>query len=118
MARKIRTAKREETVSNVSDLDCSTVRVHVRNSRTDRARELHPTLNREYIVPVLMKSMQIIELLASQPSGLRVEQIHRRTNIAKSTVYRIVRTLVVCGSIVDLGKGTYSIAIAGKPSKL
>lgn len=116
MVTKIRAANRAEAISNVSDLDCSTVRTPVRNSRTHRARQLHPTINREYIVPVLLKSMRILELLASQP-GLRIEQIHRRTNIAKSTVYRIVRTLVVCGSLVDCGKGTYSVALASKTSK-
>lgn len=85
------------------------IRTAVRNSRTDRARELQPNLNREYIVPVLIKCMQILQLLADYPPGLHIEQIHRRTKISKSTVYRIVRTLVACGGMIHRENGAYTI---------
>ena len=86
-----------------------TIRTAVRNSRTDRARELQPNLDREYIVPVLIKCMQILQLLADYPAGLHIEQIHRRTKISKSTVYRIVRTLVACGGMIHHENGAYTI---------
>jgi hypothetical protein len=87
----------------------STMQHHMATSRTDRARRLQPELNREYIVPVLLKSVQILELLRAAPDGLRIEQIHQKTGIAKTTVYRIVRTLVVSDYLIQRGDGTYSI---------
>jgi hypothetical protein len=86
------------------------IKYSVDESRTERARRLQPDLDREYIVPVLMKSVQILELLGSKPQGLRIEQIHQRTGFAKTTVYRIVRTLVVSGYLVHSGDGTYAVA--------
>jgi len=91
----------------------SKIKYRVDESRTERARCLQPDLDREYIVPVLMKSVQILELLGREPQGLRIEQIHQRTGCAKTTVYRIVRTLVVSGYLVHRGDGTYSVARAG-----
>ena len=78
-------------------------------SRTDRARRLQPNLDREYIVPVLLKSVQVLDLLGDVPEGLRIEQIHQATGIAKTTVYRIIRTLVVSGHLCHADNGTYAI---------
>lgn len=83
-------------------------------SRTDRALRLQPKLDREYIVPVLLKSVQILDLLGEVPDGLRIEHIHKETGIAKTTVYRIVRTLVVSGHLCHVDNGTYAIARKGK----
>lgn len=78
------------------------------DSTTERARRLQQTLDRECILPTLQNSVQILELLANEPSGLSIEQIHYKTNICKSIVYRIVRTLVVWGCLVDSENDTYS----------
>lgn len=86
------------------------MKYHVNESRTERARELQPKLDREYIVPVLLKSVQVLDLLGDAPDGLRIEQIHQITGIAKTTVYRIVRTLVVSGHLHHGGNGAYAIA--------
>ncbi|WP_188553719.1 helix-turn-helix domain-containing protein [Edaphobacter dinghuensis] len=81
-----------------------------RESRTDRARRLQPDLDREYIVPILLKSVQVLDLLGEVPGGMRIEQIHQETGIAKTTVYRIVRTLVVSGRLCHANNGAYAIA--------
>ncbi|HZY74147.1 MAG TPA: helix-turn-helix domain-containing protein [Edaphobacter sp.] len=86
------------------------MKYRVNESRTERARELQPELDREYIVPVLLKSVQVLDLLGDVPDGLRIEQIHQMTGIAKTTVYRIVRTLVVSGHLHHGGNGAYAIA--------
>lgn len=86
------------------------MKYRVNESRTERARELQPKLDREYIVPVLLKSVQVLDLLGDVPDGLRIEQIHRMTGIAKTTVYRIVRTLVVSGHVHHGSNGAYAIA--------
>lgn len=78
-------------------------------SRTDRARRLQPNLDREYIVPVLLKSVQVLGLLGDVPDGLRIEQIHQKTGISKTTVYRIVRTFVVSGHLCHADNGAYAI---------
>ena len=90
----------------------------VEESRTERARRLQPDLDREYIVPVLMKSVQILELLQRTPEGLRIEQIHHRTGVAKTTVYRIVRTLVVSGYLRHGEDGAYSVLVKAYPGLL
>jgi len=60
----------------------------------DGSATLHLAENREYIVPILCKALQIMEVLRAESSGLRLEDIHLATGIPKSTAYRIVRTLV------------------------
>jgi ribose transport system substrate-binding protein len=50
--------------------------------------------DREYIIPILAKSLQILHLLRDSTGGLRVDEISTRTGIARSTVYRIVRTFM------------------------
>lgn len=85
------------------------MKYRVDESRTERARRRQPELDREYIVPVLLKSVQVLDLLGDVPEGLRIEQIHQKTGIAKTTVYRIVRTLVVSGRLRHGGNGTYAI---------
>jgi hypothetical protein len=97
-------------MSAAISIGISNSKYRVDESRTERARRLQPELDREYIVPVLLKSVQILELLGKAPVGLRIEQIHQRTGFAKTTIYRIVRTLVVSGYLVHSGDGTYSIA--------
>jgi hypothetical protein len=101
---------REDIMSAAISIGISNIKYRVGESRTERARRLQPELDREYIVPVLLKSVQVLELLGKAPDGLRIEQIHQRTGFAKTTVYRIVRTLVVSGYLVHSGDGTYSIA--------
>ena len=86
------------------------LKYRVKASRTERARSFQPNLDREYIVPVLLKSVQVLDLIGETPEGLRIEQIHQETGIAKTTVYRIVRTLVVSGHLCHADNGAYAIA--------
>lgn len=80
----------------------------VKDSSAKKARRHQPQLDREYIVPTLLKSLQVLELLKSAPEGLRIEHIHKQTGISKTTVYRIVRTFVVSGYLRHSGSGAYS----------
>ncbi|WP_263379813.1 helix-turn-helix domain-containing protein [Granulicella paludicola] len=76
-------------------------------TRTERARRLNPEIDREYIVPILIKSVAILELLRDTPQGLKICQIHAQTGIALSTIYRIVRTFVVSNYIELNCEGFY-----------
>jgi hypothetical protein len=69
-----------------------------------------PINHREYIVPILMKALQIVELLRSTSGGLRVDEIHRITRIPRSSIYRIVRTLVAAEYLATQGNGVYRLA--------
>lgn len=86
------------------------MKYRVKESRTDRARRLQPNLDHEYIIPVLLKPLQVLDLLEEIPEGMRIEQIHQKTGIAKTTVYRIVRTLIVSRHLCHTDNGTYAIA--------
>lgn len=84
-------------------------------SRTMQSRRMKPRVDREYIVPVLLKSCAILELLRAERCGLRIEQIHQQTNFAKTTVYRIVRTLAVSGYVRQGENGRYMVTEAIGP---
>ena len=48
---------------------------------------------RLYLIPVLSKALDILELLQVENQPKSLEEIYRRTKISKTTVYRILKTL-------------------------
>lgn len=54
---------------------------------------------RLYLIPVLTKALDILELLQNENQPMVLETIHRRTKISKTTVYRILKTLVHRGYV-------------------
>jgi ribose transport system substrate-binding protein len=52
-----------------------------------------------YLIPVLTKSLDILELLQNEGRPMVLEAIHKRTRISKTTVYRILKTLVHRGYV-------------------
>ena len=54
---------------------------------------------RQYLIPVLTKALDILELLQNEAQPLVLEDIHKRTRISKTTVYRILKTLVHRGYV-------------------
>jgi len=47
---------------------------------------------RLYLIPVLSKALDILELLQKEKKPLPLEAIYQRTSISKTTVYRILKT--------------------------
>jgi predicted protein tyrosine phosphatase len=86
-----------------------------KSTRTARAKRLHPQTDREYIVPVLLKSVKILELLRKHPEGMKIDLIHAHTGVARSTVYRIVRTYVASGYIDYSSEGKYLYSGLDRP---
>jgi ribose transport system substrate-binding protein len=75
---------------------------------TDEASELMRSApKRLYVIPVLSKAVDILELLQSQKSPLALEAIYQRTNISKTTVYRILKTFVHRGYVAQSQDGLY-----------
>jgi ribose transport system substrate-binding protein len=44
---------------------------------------------RLYLIPILTRALDILELLQTQDHSLTLEEIHQRTKFSKTTVYRI-----------------------------
>jgi ribose transport system substrate-binding protein len=65
------------------------------------------TAKRLYLIPVLSKALDILELLQAGNQPLSLEAIHRETKISKTTVYRILKTFVHRGYLSQSQDGLY-----------
>ncbi len=54
---------------------------------------------RLYLIPVLTKALDVLELLRTENQPMVLEAIHKQTKISKTTVYRILKTLVHRGYV-------------------
>lgn len=60
-----------------------------------------------YLIPILSKALDILELLQSESGSWTLESIYRKTKYSKTTIYRILKTLVHRGYLTQLGDGSY-----------
>jgi ribose transport system substrate-binding protein len=65
------------------------------------------TTQRLYLIPVLSKAIDILELLQAENQPMTLEAIHRRTRISKTTVYRVLKTFVHRGYLSHSPDGMY-----------
>lgn len=65
------------------------------------------TTKRLYLIPVLSKALDILELLQATNQPMALEVIHRQTQISKTTVYRILKTFVHRGYLSHSPDGLY-----------
>jgi hypothetical protein len=65
--------------------------------------------NSSYLVPCVFKAVQMIEALRETRAGLRAEDFLRMTGFSRSTIYRILRTLIACGYIARDRSGFYHL---------
>jgi hypothetical protein len=65
--------------------------------------------NNSYLVPCVFKAVQMVEALRKTRAGLRVEDFLNMTGYSRSTIYRILRTLVACGYIARDNAGVYHL---------
>lgn len=71
---------------------------------------------RLYLIPILSKSLDVLEVLQTEERPLSLEAIYQRTNISKTTVYRILKTLVHRGYLAQSQDGLYRLV--SRPRKL
>ena len=71
---------------------------------------------RLYLIPVLTKALDILELLQSEDQPMVLETIHQKTRISKTTVYRILKTLVHRGYATQTADRQYRHV--ARPKKL
>jgi ribose transport system substrate-binding protein len=60
-----------------------------------------------YLIPVLTKALDILELLQNEKQPMSLEAIHRGTKISKTTVYRVLKTFIHRGYLVQGADGLY-----------
>jgi ribose transport system substrate-binding protein len=73
-----------------------------------------PFPGRLYLIPVLSKALDVLELIQKENSPRTLEEIYQRTNISKTTVYRILKTLVHRGYLTHSENGLYRLATRPK----
>lgn len=64
---------------------------------------------RLYLIPVLSKALDILELMQADNRPQTLESIYERTRISKTTVYRILKTLVHRGYLAQTQDGLYRV---------
>jgi ribose transport system substrate-binding protein len=73
-------------------------------------------IKRLYLIPILSKALDVIELLEQDQTTLTLEDIYQRTNISKTSVYRILKTLVHRGYLAQTPSGRYRLV--SRPRRL
>jgi ribose transport system substrate-binding protein len=69
----------------------------------------YSTPKRLYLIPVLSKALDILELLQRDNQPKTLEQVYQQTNISKTTVYRILKTLLHRGYLAQSPDGSYRV---------
>ncbi len=62
---------------------------------------------RLYLIPVLSKALDVLEIIQRENKPLSLESIYQRTQISKTTVYRILKTLAHRGYVAQSQDGLY-----------
>ena len=68
---------------------------------------IRKTTKRLYLIPVLSKALDILELLQAENQPMTLEEIYRRTRTSKTTVYRVLKTFVHRGYLAQSTDGLY-----------
>jgi ribose transport system substrate-binding protein len=67
------------------------------------------SVHRLYLIPVLSKALDVLELLQKHERPMSLETIYKRTHIPKTTVYRILKTFIHRGYIAQSQDGLYRV---------
>jgi ribose transport system substrate-binding protein len=71
---------------------------------------------RLYLVPILSKALDILELMQMEKESISLEAIYQRTKVSKTTVYRILKTFVHRGYLAQTQDGHYRLV--SRPRKI
>jgi ribose transport system substrate-binding protein len=67
------------------------------------------TTRRLYLIPILSKALDIMELLQAEKSPMVLEAVYQKTRFSKTSVYRILQTLVHRGYVAKTSDGRYRL---------
>jgi ribose transport system substrate-binding protein len=70
---------------------------------------VNKTTKRLYLIPILSKALDIMELLQTERAPMSLEAVYQRTRFSKTSVYRILQTLLHRGYVARAGDGLYRL---------
>ena len=73
-------------------------------------------IKRLYLIPILSKALDILELLEQTHAPVTLEDVYQKTQISKTSVYRILKTLVHRGYVAQAQNGLYRLV--SRPRRL
>ena len=73
-------------------------------------------IKRLYLIPILSKALDVLELLEANHAPVSLEDVYQRTRISKTSVYRILKTLVHRGYVAQAQNGQYRLV--SRPRRL
>jgi ribose transport system substrate-binding protein len=73
-------------------------------------------IKRLYVIPILSKGLDVLELLEQVHGPITLEDVYKKTNISKTSVYRILKTLVHRGYVAQTQNGQYRLV--ARPRRL
>lgn len=73
-------------------------------------------IKRLYLIPILSKALDVLEMLEQQNAPVTLEDVYQRTQISKTSVYRILKTLVHRGYVAHGESGEYRLV--SRPRRL
>ncbi|HEX3436324.1 MAG TPA: helix-turn-helix domain-containing protein, partial [Pseudacidobacterium sp.] len=69
-----------------------------------------------YLIPILSKSLDILELFESENRPLTLEEVFQQLRVSKTSVYRILKTFVHRGYMAQTPEGAYRLV--SRPRKM
>lgn len=66
-------------------------------------------LKRLYLIPILSKGLDVLELLEQTHGPISLEDVYKKTNISKTSVYRILKTLAHRGYVAQTQDSQYRL---------
>jgi ribose transport system substrate-binding protein len=69
-----------------------------------------------YLIPILSKALDVIEVLEQDHVAVTLEEVFQRSRISKTSVYRILKTLVHRGYVAQSQDGKYRLV--SRPRRL
>ncbi len=73
-------------------------------------------IKRLYLIPILSKALDVLELLEQNHGPASLEDVYQKTHISKTSVYRILKTLVHRGYVAQAQNGQYRLV--SRPRRL
>lgn len=73
-------------------------------------------IKRLYLIPILSKGLDVLELLEQVQGPISLEEVYKKTHISKTSVYRILKTLVHRGYVAQTQSGHYRLV--ARPRRL
>jgi len=87
-----------------------------RGLKTGGTRLPKAKIKRLYLIPILSKALDVIEQLEQNNAPVTLEDVYQRTQISKTSVYRILKTLVHRGYVAQSQDGQYRLV--SRPRRL